>query len=397
METMKVASNQMQHDANRGKTMESGNHSKNGVSPKNHKSRVHFLLFIIAILAFGSCTITSKTYNVYNRVGVKLDAYSNKENITNKKVAMVVCNDTTIPKYDLKNQEFESYVKTMLTEKGYSFTNNNDEANIIIFYEYGISDPRVYTSQQVVPVWGQSGISSSRTVIGTSFGRPYARTTYEPSYGVVGSNVVTNTTTAYVRWANISAFDADYYRETGEDKMIWLTEIRSEGSTDDLRAIFPYLLAAAKEYIGQNHTNKINVSLSSDPVDKRVLEVKSALVTVVVNQATTGRKDPQAKVVEDVYRDGELYIKAGTPVSIERTRIYEDLLFSDFSTTSVYGNKVPLKGRYRMNGANNKEVREAGVIVACTVILLPIGMIMMFADDTHAKVPEGTLFYLEME
>jgi hypothetical protein len=364
--------------------------------------KVNFLLFIIAVFVFGSCTITSKTYSVEGRVWVSLDAYSNKENFKNKSVAMVICNDTTISKYDLKNLEFESYIKTMLAAKGYSFTNNNDEANIIIFYEYGISDPKVYTSQQVVPVWGQTGVSSSRTVSGTSFGKPYTKTTYEPSYGVVGSNVVTNTTTTYVRWANISAFDADYYRETGDDKMIWLTEIQSEGSSDDLRYIFPFLLVAAEEYIGQNTMEKITVRLPSNPVDKKVLEVKNTLVTVILNQATAGRKDPQATVVEDVYKNGELYIKAETPVSVKRTRSYKDLLLSDFSTTSVHGNKVSLKGSYLFYGKLNDGVREAGKTIfiiggACLFCLTPIGLPMWLADDYHAKVPEGTLLYLGTE
>jgi hypothetical protein len=401
IEIMKT--NQMQRTANCGDVMEPGYHFKNGASPKSRRRRLNFLLPIIAIFAVGSCTITSKAYRVNQHVVVTVDAYNNRENITVKKVAMLVCNDATIPKYDLKNMEIENYIKTILATKGYSFTNNNEEANIIIFYEYGISDPKVYTSQHVVPVWGQTGVSSSRTVSGTSFGKPYTKTTYEPSYGVVSSEVVTNTTTEYVRWANISAFDADYYRETGEDKMLWLTEIQSEGSSDDLRYIFPYMLVAAREYIGQSTTDKKVVSLTSDPEDARVLALKNTLVTVILNQATAGRKDPQATVVDDVYRNGELYIKAGTPVSIKRTRSGEDLWLSGFSTTSVHGNKVPLKGSYLHYGKENDGVRNAGKTITllgfclCLGCLTPIGVPMWLAGDYHAKVPEGTLYYLEME
>ncbi|MDR1415023.1 MAG: hypothetical protein LBI96_04345 [Odoribacteraceae bacterium] len=370
------------------------------VSPKNQTRGGNFLLFIVAIFAFSSCSITSKTYLVNSHVDVNINAYGG--NVINSKTAMVICNDPTIKKYDLKNLEFESYVKTILATKGYSFTDNNDEANVIIFYEYGISDPKVYTSQRVVPVWGQTGISSSRTEVGTSFGKPYSRTTYTPSYGVVSSDVVTDTDITYVRWTNISAFDADYYRKTGEDRMLWLTEIQSEGSSDDLRYIFPFLLTAAREYIGQNHPTKIKVSLALDPADKSVLEVKNTLVTVVVNQATAGRKDPQATVVKDVYRNGELYIKEGMPVSIERTRKSEDLLLSGFSTTSVYGNKVSLKGAYRVIGKDNQKMRNIGrdlsaISVITVFTILPITLPMAFAGDYHAKVPEGTVFYLEME
>jgi hypothetical protein len=320
----------------------------------------------------------------YCDVPVQLDAYSNKENISNKKVALMVCNDENIPKYDLKNLEFESYIKKMLTPKGYSFTENKDEANIVIFYEYGISDPQVYTSQRIVPVWGQTGISSSTTTTHkNSSGKPYTTTTYSPSYGKIGEKVVTDTKITYICWANISAFDADYFRKTGEDKMIWLTEIQSEGKNDNLRAIFPYLMAAAQGYIGSTG-NRVKVKILSNPVDKRVIEIKDALVTVIINQATTGRKyeNLMATIYEDVYRNGELFIRAGTPVNITMFQTRYGSGLTNFSTTSVYGNNISL-GRF-----------DSGLTTTC---YRSDRSLYCIRKGYRVKIPAGTLIYLEME
>lgn len=157
------------------------------------------------------------------------------------------CNDENIPKHDLKNLELEGYVKKALAPKGYTFTNNNEDANVVIFYEYGVSDPRFYTSEKIVPVWGVTGIGASITTTTRQrtpiTGRPYTQqSTFNiPSYGQVGERVVTQTATKYLCWANISAYDADYYRKTGEDKMLWLIEIQSENESNNLRFVFPYI------------------------------------------------------------------------------------------------------------------------------------------------------------
>ena len=381
--------------------MEQNPSVKSGRQRGEQMTKKLFLFLVFVLFAFSSCT-TYKGFTTFQNVEVKLDAYSNKENASpNKKVALMICNDENIPKHDLKNLELEGYIKKVLDSKGYTFTKNQEEANIIIFYEYGISDPKVYTSQRIVPIWGQTGVSSSTTETRYTYsGKPYQHTTYTPNYGKIGENVVTDTKIKYLRWVNISAFDADYYRKTGEDKMLWLTEIQSEGESDDLRYIFPYMLVAAKEYIGQNVNNRISVNIPNNPADKQVLEVKDALVTIIINQATAGYKDPQATVYQNVYKNGELFIKAGTPVNIKnRKRIKHGLILSKISTTSVYGNNINFNGGYYFAGKDNSNIRHTGfmITVCSTFILSPIGVPLWCVGDAHAKIPAGTLLYLEME
>ena len=365
------------------------------------------------LLIFSSCT-TYKGFTPYHHVNVRLDAYGSNENIATKKVALMISNDESIQKHDLKNMEFEGYIKKVLAPKGYTFTDNKEDANIVIFYEYGVSDPRYYTSEKIVPVWGVTGISSSvtttikqRTPIS---GRPYTQQyTYNtPSYGKIGERAVTETTIKYLCWANISAYDADYYRKTGEDKMLWLTEIQSENETDNLRFVFPYMIAAAKYNMGLNRTDRVFYNIPSSPVDKEIMEIKNTLVTIRFNEATKG-KNPQATVEHDVYRNNELIIRTGTPVRMEfkkskasslsilqRTPILE---LYNFSTNSIYGRNISLKGRYQFQGEITKAY-NAGILMVCLPgpnVLFPVWIPLLCAGKKQVKIPAGTYLWLEME
>jgi len=112
--------------ANKCSAMECRNHSKNAVSLKNLMSRENiFALLVVTMLTLSSCTVTQTAFQPYQKINVKLDAMSSGENVTNKKVALMVCNDENIPKHDLKNIELESYIKKVLISKGYTFTDNN--------------------------------------------------------------------------------------------------------------------------------------------------------------------------------------------------------------------------------------------------------------------------------
>ncbi|MDR0606720.1 MAG: hypothetical protein LBG80_20815 [Bacteroidales bacterium] len=313
-------------------------------------------LFIFSFLIVFCGNIYGQEFSIPREyIKINIDAYSIEEFIPATKKVLLVCNDVTIPKHDIKNIEFEKYIKNLLSPKGYTFTANENEANIVIFYEYGISDPKEYTTQKVVPIWGQTGIAKSTTRTYTnSSGKPYTITKHTPSYGKVGERVETTTQTKYMRWINISAFDADFYRKTGEDKMLWLIEINSEGKNDDLRAVFPVMLAGAKPYIEKNTGEKIKTEIFSDSYD--VLQLKGTLfISVIFTKKNKKNRDPEMVVYEDVYKNNELFIKAGTSVSASRN--YWEI--SILSTTSVNNEKIELKGDYSVW----KKVIKEGTIV----------------------------------
>ena len=65
--------------ANRGSAMETGDHSKNGVSPKNQRSRRNFLIF--GVLALGLSVLTLNSCKTYEGIQLKGDAVGFSDNI----------------------------------------------------------------------------------------------------------------------------------------------------------------------------------------------------------------------------------------------------------------------------------------------------------------------------
>lgn len=115
---------------------------------------------------------------------------------------------------DLKFKEFSSYLKRALESRGYTL-DDPENAEIIILLGYGISDPQKNTA--AMPIWGQTGISSS-TTYGTinSYGygsASYTGTTYHtPTYGITGYAPISYTT--YTRYAVITAYDWKEYLQS---------------------------------------------------------------------------------------------------------------------------------------------------------------------------------------
>jgi len=368
------------------------------------------LILFVTVLTLNYCSVYTTQFSTYQNLNVTLNSYSANQTAVNKPVVLLVCNDANIQKNDLRNLELESYIKRSLLLKGYTFTDNERDANIVVFYEYGVSDPRVYTYERIEPIWGVTGIASSVTTTarqrnpntGRSLTLQYTYNT--PSYGQIGERIVTESHTRYLCWANLSAYDADYYRRTGEDKMLWLTEIQSENQSDNLRVILPYMIAAAKEHIGQNR-NRINVNISTDPVDPRLLELLGTLVIVQLDETATGKDGQRASVYQDVYRNGELIIRAGTYVKMAQTtrrpadklppegRNLPSLELFNFSTTTVYGKNIPLKGEYLFTG----EWREGMGIIGALLSPLIIGIPLLCNAQKRPHVPIGTLLFLEMQ
>jgi hypothetical protein len=164
---------------------------------------------------------------------------------------------------DLKFKEYSTYLKRSLESRGYKITDSLDNAEVIILLRYGISEPQ--TNIASIPVFGQTGISSSMTY-GTihSHGSGYSSfsgTTYHtPTYGITGYKPISYMT--YTRYAKITAYDRQQYKQDKKEVMLWETDIVSTGSSGDLRHVFPIMIAAATPYIGENTGKSIRVSLT---------------------------------------------------------------------------------------------------------------------------------------
>jgi len=166
---------------------------------------------------------------------------------------------------DLQFQEFSGYVKRALASMEYQEASSFEEADIAIFLAYGVGEPQQHQYSYSLPVWGQTGVSSSYTY-GTissygSSGTFSGTTTYTPTYGITGYQSRVGTRIAYFRFMSLDAYDLNEYKKTQEAVQVWKTTVTSTGSSGDIRRVFPALVAASKDYIGSNTGQQVTKTL----------------------------------------------------------------------------------------------------------------------------------------
>ena len=165
---------------------------------------------------------------------------------------------------DLQYREFAGYVETALSQKGYTRTDTDKKADLLIFLSYGIGEPQVSTY-----------------TFSTSYG-------YSFPVGDMWFSVPAKTQTNQVVNHKIHlVLDAYDLKTPGKQPELWKTSVTSnsrvpnnvEGGIfqvryydiSDLRIQIPYMIAAAKEYFGGNTRTQQHFIVRGD--DQRVLEI----------------------------------------------------------------------------------------------------------------------------
>lgn len=182
---------------------------------------------------------------------------------------------------DLQFQEYATYLRRALDWQGFSEANDDQDADVVIVALYSISDPQEHTYTYAIPHWGQTGYQSA-TTYGTlykygNYGTYSGTTYYQPSYGITGYSAGVGTYVTYTRTLGLVGFDAQSIRAGEEPKELWRVFAVSVGSSSDLRMIFPYLVAAARPYIGKATEGRA-VEFTFKEDDERVAEVRTAVV-----------------------------------------------------------------------------------------------------------------------
>ena len=178
---------------------------------------------------------------------------------------------------DLQFIEYSKYIDKVLISRGFIKAKSYEDANVAIFLVYGIGNPQKHAYSYALPIWGQTGISSSSTYgILNTFGNTTTYsgfTTYTPTYGITGFVPVSGSYVTYFRFLILDAVDLDEYKQSQKIRQLWQTTVTSTGSSGDLRRVFPVLVAASKPYLGLNTGRRIEIRLAEE--DESVVDIKS--------------------------------------------------------------------------------------------------------------------------
>jgi hypothetical protein len=178
---------------------------------------------------------------------------------------------------DLEFREYAAYLRRGLAQAGYSESATLDQADLAIFVSYGIGDAKEQAYSYSMPVYGQTG-GGTYNFSGTTYSDYGTATTYgtatqTPQYGVVGSEQFSGTTLTYLRYLFVDVFDMKALRNGKQKLPVWRTDVMSRGRNDDLRSVFPVLVAAATPHFGKNTKKQVIVDLSEG--DRQVQQIKA--------------------------------------------------------------------------------------------------------------------------
>jgi hypothetical protein len=180
---------------------------------------------------------------------------------------------------DLYFREHSGYFREMLKQQGYLEVRDRENADVAIYFDYGISGGRVIHSTYTRPVYATvSGETIDVTETHTdASGKTTSKTTksvFIPSRQyVVGMSTERKSYTVYTAHAVLEAKEIKQGDNTKDGPTLWRTVITTTSKLDDLRRLMPMLAAASAPYLGKNTRGMKTVDLREN--DDRVLEMKT--------------------------------------------------------------------------------------------------------------------------
>lgn len=233
------------------------------------KHFIHAVVIGCCMVFLAGCGLMA-AYGLYTPpqvVQVSVNSINDPIRLQGKKYVLF-SGDAKISDNDLQFREFAGYVRKILSSLGYVEV-NSPPAEIAIFMRYGMGQPTRVDYSSSSPVFGFVGGGTSSFTAFSSGGQVTMGTiSSAPQLGVVGQNYNSGSYCLYSRWLRLEAVDLVATGDTKNPVISWQTTVVSSGRFADLRLIFPYLIVAAKDYIGENTGKIVNVVMRMD--DKRV-------------------------------------------------------------------------------------------------------------------------------
>lgn len=242
------------------------------------KARAAQAVVLFAVLASSSCI---------RRLGM-VEAISSGESFS--RTYFLLPGNHGVSKEDLVFRDISRHVHGVLQGLGYRPAATMQEAGLLVMVLYGVSDPMTQQEQMTIPVtqyvpgksytvnattnstaaaYGTGGYASgsgTATTRGTITESGRNETTYQ-SYAY--------TTTTYVSFIDLRAFDADEVRRAAATNAkaqslgpVWTTAVFGADHTGDLRRQIPGLLEAAGPYIGTTTPGRVKLNIPENDGSK---------------------------------------------------------------------------------------------------------------------------------
>ncbi len=146
-----------------------------------------------------------------------------------------------IREYDLEYREYADYVALALEDLGYRPAPTASEAQVLVTVDFGVTEPLETIETVTEP---RSGFG-----VGTSYGGHRSGTYGHYDWGY---RTTTRRYLTFGRILRLTAIDNENAPERGDapPNILWSVRITSEGNSNDLRWVLPYMVAGTHHHWG---------------------------------------------------------------------------------------------------------------------------------------------------
>jgi hypothetical protein len=212
------------------------------------------------------------------KISIQIDSITDPVAPIREKKYVLYSAAKEIPVDDLYFREYSGYFREILAQQGYREVQDRESANMLIYFDYGMSGGKVihhtYTRPVYATVGGETIDVTERHV--DASGKTTSRTTRSvfipPRDYVVGMTTERETYTVYTAHAVLEAKEIKPEDKTKDGRTLWKTIITTTSRVDDLRRLMPMLAIASAPYLGTNTRGMQTVDLGEN--DPRVLEMR---------------------------------------------------------------------------------------------------------------------------
>lgn len=240
---------------------------------------------MMKIVAIGLCSVlvscATTSYNGSSRTVtdggldyfLSVDAISNIDLQPKKKFiitsAMKDVNDS-----DLRFKEFARIASNALQKKGFTQVDNLKKAEMVILLSFAVTGPVTTTHARLIPIF-RPPTPSTTTDIKNQFGQSIGSYDTRPSnpfeaFQPPDVRAIPEEETTYSRAIILGAYDSKNIKKSSRPEMLWETRIISNGSSGDLRKLFPVMMYGAIPYLGENSGVQKEVTLHVQDFDFRI-------------------------------------------------------------------------------------------------------------------------------
>jgi hypothetical protein len=163
--------------------------------------------------------------------------------------------------------EYGRSVDRILAAHGMVPVSNARDADLLITMAYGISSPNVQTYQNPVTTTHIAPVQATTTVQAIAPNMAIATTNNNGGGQTITSGGDSYNVTTYRRFMRLVAVDVATLRETHTVREHWRLEAKSEGSSNDLREIFPILAFGARPYVGTDTGKALPIKVKEKDKD----------------------------------------------------------------------------------------------------------------------------------